>query len=71
MRWPRCGNEMKRLRNSFYGVELSVHEFVYDCARCGQIQFAPRAAEAIVKNEQPTTPPSGFSRVFHRPRRRQ
>lgn len=51
MRWPRCGNEMKRLRNSFYGVGLSVHEFVYDCARCGQLQFAPRAAEAIVKNE--------------------
>ena len=48
-----CGTQLASTRNPFFGTGQSVHEFMLECPRCGEIRFAsgdhPAEVATLVK----------------------
>lgn len=59
---PECGESVRTLENSFFGVGLAVHRYVRVCPDCNWTEFIlGTEREAAPPSEEP---PNGWAALF-------
>lgn len=52
---PECGDSVRTLENSFFGVGLSVHRYVRVCPDCNWTEFVLGTERETPPTEEPPT----------------